>query len=55
MEDEARNILRAALAGAATTPIDLGEVIHRRFARLGGIELQLPAREAIRRTPEPRT
>jgi plasmid stability protein len=53
MEDEARNILRAALAGAAKTPSDLGQVIHRRFARLGGIELQLPAREAIRKVPEP--
>jgi antitoxin FitA len=51
--DEARNILRAALAGATTTPLDLGQVIHRRFARLGGIELQLPAREAIRKAPEP--
>lgn len=53
MEDEARNILRAALAATAVTALDLGQVIHRRFARLGGIELQLPAREAIRKAPEP--
>jgi plasmid stability protein len=53
MEDEARNILRAALAGGATMPFDLGQMIHRRFVRLGGIELQLPAREAIRKAPEP--
>ncbi len=55
MEDEARNILRAALAGVTTTPLDLGQVIHRRFARLGGIELQLPEREAMRKAPEPGT
>jgi plasmid stability protein len=53
MEDEARNILRAALAATAVASLDLGQVIQRRFARLGGIELQLPARDAIRKAPEP--
>ncbi len=53
MEDEARNILRTALAATGAASFDLGQLIHRRFARLGGIELQLPAKDAIRKAPEP--
>ena len=44
MEDEARNILRAALAEDAATPHDLAEAIRQRFRPLGGVELRLPAR-----------
>lgn len=53
MEDEARHILRAALAEEAGTPRDLGEAIRRRFRPLGGVELRVPGREPIREPPRP--
>jgi antitoxin FitA len=45
MEDEARNILRAALAQDAGTPQNLAEAIRRRFRPLGGVTLRLRRRE----------
>lgn len=48
MEDEARDILRSALSTELPPPRDLGRTIHRRFARLGGVDLPLAQREAIR-------
>lgn len=49
MEDEARDILRAALStqgeGSGQNLIDS---IRRRILPIGGIDLDLPAREAIR-------
>ena len=45
MEEEARNILRAALVEEASTPVNLAEAIRGRFESLGGIELELPPRE----------
>ena len=54
MEDEARNILRAALAQDAPKPRNLAEAIRQRFAPLGGVELRLPVREPIREPPKPR-
>lgn len=53
MEDEARHILRAALVGDATVPHDLAEAIRRRFRPLGGAELRIPSREAMRAPPRP--
>jgi len=53
MEDEARTILRNALAEQPSEPIDLGRAIHARFKALGGIDLQLPAREPVREPPKP--
>jgi plasmid stability protein len=53
MEDEARNILRAALAEEAATPRDLAEAISQRFRPLGGAELRRPPREPIREPPRP--
>ena len=53
MEDEARNILRAALAEEAATPRNLAAAIRRRFRPLGGVELRLPAREPMRVPPGP--
>ena len=47
--DEARDILRKAV-GKPTPAANLGEAIHRRFAALGGVELELPPREPM---PEP--
>jgi antitoxin FitA len=52
MEEEARSILRAALAQGESSGSDLGGRIHRRFAALGGVELDLPSREAVRRPPD---
>jgi plasmid stability protein len=49
MEEEAREILRRAV-GNAPAPGNLGAVIHRRFAALGGVDLDLPPREPM---PEP--
>jgi plasmid stability protein len=46
MEEEARDILRQAMSRPAPAP-NLGEAIHRRFAALGGVELELPPREAM--------
>jgi len=53
MEDEARNILRAALADGATTPRNLADAIRERFQPLGGIDLPLPVREPMRAPPKP--
>ena len=48
MEEEARDILRAAVAAEPKRAGDLGRAIKDRFAALGGVELSLPAREPIR-------
>lgn len=53
MEDEARNILRAALADEESTPRNLAEAIRRRFRPFGGVDLRLPAREPMREPPKP--
>ncbi len=52
MEEEAREILRSALA---TTPVarrNLAEAIRHRFVEFGGVELELPQRGALREPPE---
>jgi plasmid stability protein len=51
MEQEAREILQAAVNQSAKPPEDLAEAIRRRFAPFGGVELKIPPREPI---PEPR-
>lgn len=48
MEDEAREILRSALSVESAEPLSLAQSIRSRVEPLGGIELDLPAREAIR-------
>jgi plasmid stability protein len=48
MEEEAREILRSALTTSSRTKGNLAEAIHRRFAPLGGIEISLPRRDAVR-------
>jgi plasmid stability protein len=54
MEEEARTLLRAALRDEAPATSNLAAAIRARFHRLGGVELELPAREAIREPPKPR-
>ena len=51
MEDEVRTILRHALTRDDDGETDLGSAIHRRFARLGSVELKLPARGPMRPLP----
>jgi len=51
VEDEARDILQAALAIKPARPADLAASIRSRFAPLGGVELPIPPREAAREPP----
>jgi antitoxin FitA len=48
MEDEARDILRAALSTEIPRPRNLGQAVSERFAELGGVDLPDTPREAIR-------
>lgn len=54
MEEEARHVLREALASSDVASPSLAVSIRRRFARLGGVELPLPEREPIRPAPKVR-
>ncbi|WP_322518168.1 plasmid stabilization protein [Rhodopseudomonas palustris] len=47
IEDEAREILRAALSTDEPRPRNLAQAIHERFAALGGVDLPETRREAI--------
>jgi plasmid stability protein len=51
MEEEARQILRAALQETAVPPEDLGSRIRARFAALGDIQLALEPREPPNEPP----
>lgn len=50
MEEEARTILRTALAVPAPAR-NLADAIRARFAPLGGVELDIPARQLMRDPP----
>jgi antitoxin FitA len=52
MEEEAREILRSALTAASPVKGNLAEAVHRRFAALGGHEVELPRRDPMRQAPE---
>ena len=52
MEQEVRDILRAALDEEATTGKDFIGAIRARFAPLGGVKLELPPRSPMRQPPE---
>lgn len=51
MEEEARSILKAALAANAGSGSELVDSIRRRFATAGFAELQAPRREPMRPPP----
>jgi antitoxin FitA len=51
MEEEARQILRAALLGPPAPATDLATRIRARFASLGDVALSVPAREPVRAPP----
>ena len=53
MEEEARSLLRSALAEDAPPRGSLADSIRARFRRLGGVELEIPSREPIRDPPVP--
>ena len=55
MEEEVRSMLRVTLADASERSLGLAEAIRRRFEPLGGVELNLPAREPMREPPQPST
>ena len=53
MEEEAREILRNGLqAEEPQKELDLGSAIRRHFAHIGGVDLVLPRREAVRKPPK---
>ena len=51
MEEEARQILRAALLESPLPVNDLTGRIRARFASLGDVELNVPVREPVRAPP----
>ena len=51
MEEEAREILKAAVTGKSSTGRNLAESIRRRFAGLGGVALAGLPRDPVRRPP----
>lgn len=52
MEEEAREILRAGLSVKYAPRPNLAESIRRYVEPLGGVELALPPRQAVRRPPK---
>ena len=52
VEQEARDILRAALDHESPQRTDLASAIRARFAPLGGVDLDLPSREPVRQPPD---
>ena len=52
MEEEAREILKYALNQSAAAPVDLATSVRRRFAAVGGVDLPVAEREAIRAAPD---
>ena len=50
MEEEVREILRKVI-GETAPPINLATSIHARIAPLGGVDLDLPTREPMRKPP----
>ena len=52
MEQEARDILRAALDEDAAPPKNLGTAIHELFRPFGGVELEILPREPMREPPK---
>jgi len=51
MEEEAREILKTGLKARPVPRLNLAESIRRYIEPLGGVELALPPRQAVRRPP----
>jgi plasmid stability protein len=52
MEEEAREILRAALASEGSGRMNLVEFIRARIEPLGGVDLPIAPREPVREPPD---
>jgi antitoxin FitA len=52
MEEEAREILKAGVREKIAPPGNLGTAIRRLFEPLGGVELVIPPRQAVRQPPK---
>ena len=52
MEDEVRELLRTTLSADETEPGKLATAISRRFGEIGGVELNIPERGAVRKPPD---
>lgn len=52
MEQEARDILRAALDAGTASPKNLGTAIRELFQPFGDVELELAPREPMREPPQ---
>jgi plasmid stability protein len=52
MEEEAREILKASVSAQPAPKLDFAASIRRHIEPLGGMELTLPRRDAIRRPPK---
>jgi len=52
MEEEACEILRTGLSAKRGSRLNLAESIRRHIEPLGGVELTLPPRQAVRRRPQ---
>ncbi|PDT04681.1 plasmid stabilization protein [Rhizobium chutanense] len=52
MEDEARDILRTALATTEPAARNLADTIRDRLQSVGGVELEIPPRQPIREAPD---
>ena len=52
MEEEVRIILREAVSDGKAGPRDLAKFTRECFAPLGGVELELPPRGAMREPPD---
>ncbi|WHZ19249.1 MAG: VapB protein (antitoxin to VapC) [Rhodanobacteraceae bacterium] len=51
MEDEARDILRSSLSTESARATSLVDAIRARIEPLGGIDLEIPPREPVRKPP----
>ena len=51
IEEEARRILLAGLNGETVPSNDLATAVRNRFKPLGGAELEIPPRDAMRQPP----
>ena len=51
MEQKAREILKAGLMSKSAPTLNLAELIRRHIDPVGGVELALPHRDAIREPP----
>lgn len=52
MEEEARELLKAGLNAKRMPKLNLAQSIRRHIDPLGGVDLVLPPREAVRRPPD---